>query len=438
MKLLISVLCLISIWYSSDVLAQYRCESIFGTEPNLGEFGKNAETMAPFYISMFRDLQTVNGINSNAGVMTKDIYNSSSEQFSTVVTSFKARPREFSTDNTFKEMISENIDFVVQSYSQRRDWSPELRDHLKFEAQHYSEQSTYIEVRRLDDETFTPRDLIGTMKIVRVEQNSPLKKLPLEVDFSVTMPNNAGRKFEPANFVVDKDNNKLGTSEIFTQLILHAREQEKNPRHEKNKMMYYTPADALGVKMYGKLGFTAVPGFEKPIKEGDKNWWMIGATAETLAHLPEKLSENRSQWSPEDVEWMSQLVKNFEGLQGSKTELFGTRTRNIKAQTGSVREMGVFVSEPFTHQHKNYRRLSVLSLDRGDIELNIRIPVKDYPLKNGWEMHNGQLHLFYKDGILKMYDTLLKTSLLIKVNGELTHPDYLYFKDRHHKLSATF
>lgn len=394
--------------------------------------------MAPFYISMFRDLQKVSGINSKAGIITKDIYNSSSESFSTVVTQFKARGNETSSDPSFRDMITENIDYVLQSYSLRRDWSPELRDHLKAEALHYSEQSTYIEVRRLDEETFVPRDLIATMKLVRVEKNTPIKKLPLEEDFSVTMTGNAGRKFEPANFVVDKDNNKLGTSEIFTQLILHAREQLKNPLHEKNKMMYYTPADALGVKMYGKLSFTAVPGFEKPIKEGNKNWWMIGTTAENLAHLPEKLVENKSQWSPEDIEWMSQLVKNFGGLQGTKTELLGTRTRNIKVQVGSVREIGVFVSEPFTHQDKNYRRLSVLSLDRGDIELNIRIPAKDYPLKNGWQMHNGQLHLIYKDGILKMYDTLFKTTLQIKVNGELTHPDYLYLKDRHNKLSATF
>lgn len=438
MKLLISAMCLFFIWYPSDVLATNRCETIFGTEPNLGEYGKNAESMAPYYISMFRDFQKVQGVNSKTGTITKDIYNSSSESFATVVTQFKARANDGTNDPSFKNMVSENIDFVLQSYSERRDWSPELRDHLKAEALHFSEQSTYLEVRRLDEETFLPRDLIATMKIVRVDKNTAIKKLPLEEDFSVTMPSNAGRKFEPANFVVDKNNHKMGISEIFTQLILHAREQLKDPRHEKNKMLYFTPGDALGVKMYSKLSFTAVPGFEKPLKEGEKNWWMIGATAENLAHLPERLAENRSLWSPEDVAWMSQLVKNFEGLQGSKTELLGSRTRNIKTKSGAVGELGVFISEPFTHQQKNYRRLSILSLDRGDIELNLRIPEKEYPLKNGWQMQKGQLHLFYKDGILKMYDTLYKTSLQIKIDGDLTHPEYLYFKDRHNNLSATF
>ncbi len=436
MKKIFATLAVMAIWAPQCVLAQVKCETIFVTAQNLGEYGLNAEVMAPYYISMFRDTQRVAGVKSKAGLLTTDIFNASSKEFATVVTHFKVRNNIAATDILFKNQVSENINFVLNFYSERRDWSPELRDHLKGEADDYAEQSTYIEVRRLDDDTFTPKDLIGTMKIVKVGADTPIKKLPLEADFSVTMPGNAGRKFEPANFVVDKALNKLGTSEIFTHLIMHAREQLKDPHHEPNKMMYYTPGDRLGVKMYGKLGFTAVPGFEAPIKEGTKDWWMIGSTAENLANLPKRLAENKAQWHPEDIEWMSQLVKNFEGLKGSKTELEGTRTKALKLKKGSIKEVGVFVTEPFSHESVNYRRLSILSFEGGEIEINLRIPENDFPLKNGWQFHDGQIHLLYKDGVFKIYDTLFKMSVQIKTDGAFKRPSYLWFKDRRNEFSA--
>lgn len=439
MKLLFALFSLIALWLPQTVLAQDRCETIFVIQQtNLGEFGVNAETMAPYYISMFRDAQAAAGVTSRGGTVTQDIFNASSTEFATVVTRFKARNSKPSADSFFKDQVQENIDFVLKSYSARRDWSPELRNHLHREAELYAEQSTYIEVRRLDDETYTPKELIGTMKIVKAGPETLEKKLPLEADFKVTMPNNAGRKFEPANFVVDKDQNKSGTSEIFTQLILHAREQLKDPKHEPHKMMYYTPADRLGVKMYGKLGFIAVPGFEAPIKEGMKEWWMIGSTAENLAHLPERLAENKAQWRPEDIEWMSQLVKNFENLQGTKTELEGVRSKNLQVRKGSVKEMGLFLTEPFTHQGKNFRRLSVLSMSGGEIEINLRLPVESFPLKNGWRQDLGALHLIYQEGTFKLYDTRFKTRMDIKTDGAFKKPEYLHFHDRRNDISATF
>lgn len=438
MKLLFYLISLIAFWLPQAVLAQVRCETIFVTQTNLGEFGVNAKVMAPYYISMFRDTQAAAGVTSPGGLLTKDIFNASSTKFATVVTRFKARNSKPSTDSIFKDHVQENIDFVLKSYTARRDWSLKLRDHLHKEAEHYAEQSTYIEVRRLDDETFTPEELIGTMKVVEVTAKTLEKKLPLEADFSVTMPNNAGRKFEPANFVVDKDQNKLGTSEIFTQLILHAREQLQNPKHEPNKMMYYTPADRLGMKMYGKLGFIAVPGFENPIKEGMKDWWMIGSTAENLAQLPERLAKNKAQWHPEDIEWMSQLVKNFENLQGTKAEIEGVRSKNLQVRKGSVKEVGVFLTEPFTHQGKNFRRLSILSMSGGGIEINLRLPVESFPLKNGWRMDQKAIHLIYQDGIFKLYDTLFKTRMDIKTDGAFKKPEYLHFHDHRNDISAAF
>lgn len=438
MKKIFAAVALFTFWLSQGVLAQVRCEALFVTTQDLGEYGLNAEIMAPYYISMFRDTQRVAGIKSTSGLLTKDIFNASSKEFATVVTRFKARNNSPTTDTLFKNQVSENINFVLNSYSERRDWSPELRKHLKEEADHYAEQSAYIEVRRLDEDTFTPHDLIGTMKIVMVGTDTPITRLPLEADFSVTMPANGGRKFEPGNFVVNKALNKIGTSEIFTHLIMHAQEQIKNSHHEPNKMMYYTPADRLGVKMYAKLGFTVVPGFEAPIKEGTKDWWMIGATAETLANLPKRLAENKDQWEPENVEWISQLVKNFDGLKGSKTEIEGMRTKTLKLSKGSVKEMGVFTTEPFSYKGASYRRLSILSFDGGEIEINLRIPEKDFPLKNGWQFNDGKIHLLYKDGVFKLYDTLFKTSVQIKTDGAFKKPEYLWFKDRRNEFNAIF
>ncbi|QDK44738.1 hypothetical protein DOM22_05960 [Bdellovibrio sp. ZAP7] len=440
MKLAFLLATIISLWTATSAFAQVRCESIFVTAETLGDYGVNAESMAPYYIAMFRTTQIVSGLNSRSGVITQDILNSASSEYGTIITKFRPRGNLMSQDGQFRDLVNENIEFVLQTYSERRDWSPDLRIHLKKEAEHYAEQSTYIEVRKLNQDTYLPEGLIGTMKIVKVGVETRLKKLPLEADFLVTMPSNNGKKFEPANFVVDKDQNKLGTSEIFAQLILHAREQLKDPGHEPGKMMYYTPADRLGVKMYGKLGFSAVPGFEAPIKEGDKDWWMIGSSAENLATLPQRLAQNKAQWSPEDVEWMSELVKKFEGLRGTRTEIESRRTRDVINAEGAreVQEMGVFITEPFTYNDKNYRRLDVHSIGGGDVDIQVRIPDEQFPLQNGWRFKEQGIYMFYQDGIFKVQDPLMKISLTMKVDGAFKKPEYLKVKERHYDLRARF
>lgn len=440
MKFTLVLFTFIALFRPAFALAQVSCDSIFVTAPDLGEYGLNAEAMEPYYMAMFRTTQTVSGINTRAGIITQDILNSTTSDYGTIITKFKPRGNLVSTDLSFRQRVNENIEFVLQSYSERRDWSPDLRVHLKAEAEHYAEQSTYIEVRKLNQDTYLPEALIGTMKIVKVDPTTPIKKLPLEADFSVTMPSNAGRKFEPANFVVDKDQNKTGTSEIFTQLILHAREQLKDPRHEPHKMMYYTPGDKLGVKMYGKLGFVAVPGFEAPIKEGTKDWWMIGSSAENLANLPERLEQNRAQWRPEDIEWMSELVKKFEGLKGTKTEIEGHRTKDITLAEGSpmVKEMGVFITEPFSYNGEHYRRLDVHSIGGGDVDIQVRIPEKDFPLKNGWRSDENYIQMFYQDGVLKVQSPALRISLALKTDGAFKKPEYLQVKERRYNLRARF
>ncbi len=440
MKLALILIAIIALWTPPVAWAQVSCESIFVTAETLGAYGVNAESMAPYYIAMFRTSQVVAGLNSRAGILTQDILNSASSEYGTIITQFRPRGNLLSKDDSFQKRVNENIDFVLQSYSERRDWSPELRVHLKAEAEHYAEQSTYIERRKLNPDTYLPESLIATMKIVKVSGETAIKKLPLEVDFSVTMPSNNGRKFEPANFVVAKDHNKDGTSEIFAQLILHAREQLKDPQHEPDKMMYYTPGDRLGVKMYGKLGFIAVPGFEAPIKEGTKDWWMIGSTAENLASLPKRLEQNRAQWSPEDIEWMSELVKKFEGLQGTKTEIEGTRTKDITNAQDALRvqEMGVFITEPFTDNNKNYRRLDIHSIGEGEVDIQVRIPDEQFPLQNGWRSDEHGIYMLYQDGIFKVQDPLMKTSLTMKVDGAFKKPEYLKIKQRHYDLKARF
>ena len=421
-----------------------RCESIFVTMPsganpaNLGDYGINAGSMEPYYISMFRDHTRATGFQSKEGIVTQDIFNSQSEDFSTVITQFKAKNNSVSHDGRFIELVRENIDFVLATYSERRDWSPELRTQLKKEAELYAEQSTYIEVRRLDQIDFTPQELIGTMKIVRVDPTTRISRLPLEVDFSIQLPANAGRKFEPSNFVVDKTKNKLGTAEIFTQLVLHAREQLKNPRHEPEKMMYFTPADKLGRKMYARLGFTAVPGFEAALKEGDKDWWMIGSTAENLARLPDQLAENKMQWPAEDIAWMNKLITNFQGLSGTKTELEGFRTKQIRREVGDVQEFGFFLSEPFTYKQNNFRRLSLVSMLGGEVELNLRIPAEAFPLKDGWRLKIGRALIIYKDSLLKIYDPTLRLQVTIKVDPLLKAPESVYYKDNRNKFTAMF
>lgn len=433
-----SFLCAIAALFPTTVFSQVRCQSIFVNE-DLGLYGVNAEKMEPYYMSMFRTHQNVAGVSSGSGDLTQNIYNSQTRYFATVVSQFH-RGKPFKNPNDiFIKQTEENINFVLKTYSERRDWTPELRDHLKAEASLYAEQATYIEVRKLNPRNYLPDSLLGTMKIIEVHSQSKIQKLPLEADFSVTMPANAGRKFEPANFVADKEHNKLANSEIFTQLILHARKQLQNPKHEAGKMMYYTPADRLGVKMYAKLGFTSVQGFEAPIKEGSKDWWMIGSSAENLAELPQRLAENRAAWAPEDIDWMNRLVLNFESLQGSLTEREGRISKGVVVEgTSRIKKMGVFLSEPLTQQGKNCRELGIYSMGGGDIELFFRIPEESFPLVDGWSQDHGSLRIFYKDGIFRVLSGLGEVSLTLKTDGSFKKPDYLYLKYRNYKIKADF
>lgn len=424
----------------ATVIAQVSCAAIFVSQ-NLGSYGINAGSMESFYLAMFRTHQVVVGSSSKSGEMIQDIYSSPSKNFSTVVTQFKSSKllTDLNLSLSFRKQIDENINFVIQSYSERRDWSPELRDHLRVEANLYAEQTRYIEVRNQNPETFVPEKLLGTMKIIKVTPQTKIKKLPIELDFKVEMPSNAGRKFEPANFVVDKEFNKLANSEIFTQLILHAREQLQDRRHEAGKMMYFTPADRLGVKMYSKLGFTLVPGYEAPLKEGDKDWWMLGSTAEKLANLPKHLSENRASWAPEDVAWISELVQKFVGLQGTKTEREGTLSKSVQ-NTGKnhIEKVGVFISEPFSYKGKNFRELGIYSMGGGDVEIFLKLPEAEYPLKDGWSQQIGNIRIFYKDGVFRILNGLARMSVMLKTDGAFKKPEYLLLKDRNYNISVEF
>lgn len=414
--------------------------TLFGTEKNLGDWGENAARMAPYYISMFRDSTRVKGLSSRAGWLTQDIYNSANQEYATVVSFFRPDVQVPSRDRAFLEQIKENIEFVIGVYRGRLSWPESLLDQLRNEAVRYGEQSRYIEVRDLSSDTFMPHRLRGAMKIVEVRENSRISQLPLELDFGITLATNGGRKYEVGNLALADESDSRTRAELVTQLILHARKALRDHTHEAGKMLYFTPADPVHFRLYKRLGFTPVPGHEEPLREGDLPWRMIGASAETIAELPHRLAQLKSQWQPEEVEWLTQLLRNFENLGGDQIELRGAWTRSIRALGGDVpKKIGVFVSEPFTFKNQDYRRISILGSGGGGLEINLRVPVDAFPFRNGWKQDlNDSSRLKYENGVFTIEQDLWERIVRIRTAPGFDRPHALWYHDKYRSYSASF
>lgn len=194
----------------------------------------------------------------------------------------------------FQEIVLTAINFVIENYRLRRNWSDQFLKKLYEDAILDSGRSLYF-VFEAPDYGTTNWKIQGTLKIIKdlISQN---KNLPIETTLSIKLPYNNGVKFEIGNFAISKDFNKEAFVELLTHLMLHAKKLTVEPGHQANKFVYYTYADALSARMYSSLGFKPIPDHEKPIEKYGTKWVPYGISAEGILQIPVFMQTTRSYW----------------------------------------------------------------------------------------------------------------------------------------------
>ncbi len=297
----------------------------------------------------------------------------------------------------FQEIVIESIHLVLDNYALRREWTPTFRDHLYDQAMLDSGRSTYLQFYAFDG--FKIQDILkGTLKIIEATK-SQNQDLPVDRNLGIVLPYNGGLKFELANFAIDKQYNKEAFTEILLQLMMHAKGVTERPNHEADKMIYFTYADASSYRMYKGLGFTPVPGFEKPIEKDGTKWIPMGISAEGILKIPETIQKTRSnQWDPEVLQYM---LKTFEGL-----NLMTKGKLNTGFWALSDISVTLFRPDPSLSVPEKFREIRIVQESTRKTLFQIPVPFSFIPLKENssatvtHEGHSYSLH--FQQGILKI------------------------------------
>ncbi len=409
----------------------------------LGPYGENAHLVEPFYQSMVREQQAVQSYNGFSGVLVHTSYYHTDGIYQTLRSHFEKKPSLTSRSSgralVIRDWVAEFFGFVASVYRDRLTWSDEVHDELFREALLYFDQTIFWEVKKETFNGVNQSETIGAIKIVEASQRLPLHKLPLDGVLKDQVPSNGGRKFEIGNYAVLRSENHKVTAELVAQLVLHAREQMMESNHEADQPLYYALVDKKGRRLYSLLGFSLVPGFEDPIIDQGETWWLLAATAESLAHLPARLQMAQQKWEEDDRTQMEELLSRLMQLTGSKVEVTGQITRSIDSTHPKVEGLGYYVSEPFSFGGRDFVRLSIHTLGTDLIEVNVRIPLETLPFKSDWTLApNPNLDLTYRDSALTIKDRLFDFTLTLAVDANLESPKSVSFKGRRHQLEAWF
>lgn len=274
--------------------ASPRCEDVFHSEKKTS----SDLTLVPNFDISYQKSEQVQGIDgASNGYLRTVVHHHSTESgdmIRTDVFDFFPSPVKSPRNNRYQKLVEENIRFVVGEYSQRRDWSPDYLEAIRKDAFLFAERSTYIVARRQKSVILeAPGDIIGTMKVIRGDRDH---KLPFEIDHGIEVPLNNGRKFEPGNLVVLKEESALAFGEVMSHFVRFAKELQKEPGHNPDQMIFFTDADRASSIMYRQLGFSPVPGFEAPLVRNGKEYFLIGASTSTILKFPKVFEAKRHEW----------------------------------------------------------------------------------------------------------------------------------------------
>jgi len=291
----------------------------------------------------------------------------------------------------FTNFVKESIEFVLKAYSLRRDWSPEFRKQLYEQAIADSARSTYL-LFYTTDPSIMNDVLRGTLKIIKASE-SKNEILPVDLNLGISLPYNAGLKFELGNFAIAKEFNKEAFSELLIQLMLHSKEVSDQPGHDPKKMIYFTYADSYSIRMYQGLGFTPVPGFEKPIEKNGTLWVPMGISTEGIQNIPRFMLNSRAYWEPQVL---NELLDIFEKISAYSSNKLGYSAWFLENYFITIR----LLSQDF----KAPREISIYRPGESAVVFQSRIPAHFIPMKNNSSGYSTdrKFKLHYQDGILRV------------------------------------
>ncbi|MBP9682522.1 MAG: hypothetical protein KBD76_14035 [Bacteriovorax sp.] len=372
------------------------------------------------------------------GVNIVDVYYSESYKYTVQIHSFEeTHPFNEKKKNGFYreyfDQVEENIDFVLSNYAKRRDWSEEFLKEVRLQAINDADRTSYIVVKK---HTHEYSDQIwATIKIIRSKENNPYEEiLPVEKALNIRLPFNNGFKFEPGNFVVEKDHYKEGMAQLLIHLSRFAKKiLNENPQINNREDLFYTYADRKSSKMYKSLGFKAAKGFEDAIVKDGQDWWVLSISGNDLANLPERIKNSRNVWTDKDEEIFKELTHLFDSISADALVERSILSNSIESKLNKRPDVVIISqAEPHLNRGTEVQKLGITFDKFGDDgDMKLPIPTKLLPLKEGSRINFRlkEMRAIYKKGTLFFdYDQRgEKVHFELTIDSSLRYPKKLIF-----------
>ncbi len=337
-----------------------------------------------------------------------------------------ARFRDFVRERQLKENLT--------SRGRARSWSEETLKQVENDLTEWADVSKFITISLpwQRGQVGTSHPVIGTLKIVSGGSSSPRRQLPLEREYQLDLPENAGRKFEIGNYAVEPVWNSQATLELFLQLALEAHQRTRDPGHVPGQPLFYIATDPVTARIYKHLGFSG----DKAVKDDEgKSWIVLQASAETIFE-----SMNEAMKKPNRLE-LFETTTRLEGIPNLLSLSAQESAFRFWTLRGPAGEVKVFVSEALPDRFgEPYRRLKVFkeafSLDAHEIVL----PARLVPFTEGMDVQIDKFtRLRYRAGELtidKRYPSGESWQLTrMRVDRELNAVQSVEYVGQHNRRS---
>lgn len=414
------------------------CGDVFQFENSRTE----SKTLNPNFGISYQKSEQVTGIKSKSGYLrTFSHYHQTleGEFIRTDLFDFFPSTAKANGDSKYLNLVEKNIEFVLNQYRQRREWTPEYLNAIRKDAFAFAERATYIVAHKQYSPILEgPGEIIGTMKVIAGDQTH---KLPLEIDHSLQLPTNNGKKFEPGNFVVQKEESALAFGEVMSHFVRFAKELQKDPGHDPHQMIFFTDADRASSMMYKQLGFTAVPGYEKPLVKNGKEYFLIGASTNKVLEFPNIFSSKRSEWEKEGA---LEFFTRTPGRMPLEDIVMLFRNVSIKTDTDHIytsEQLKTLTQKGLQFYLKNDETSGKTLILRRDYGLgkfyfNLSLKESELPLREGViraksNDPEGTIEINYQNGILRVahFNSKETTLLKIKTNKDFSDVQSVVYQE---------
>lgn len=211
---------------------------------------------------------------------------------------------------SFSGMFRETLSKLISTYKDRRNWPDTFLGKISEQAHHDAKRShffAYLHTPHGQDR----QELKGSLKLIR-STNGDLNKLPVEINLGIELPYNGDKKFELANFFIEKASNKNAFSSILVQLMVFASRLQIDGNHYPDQFSFFTYADPYSLRMYRSLGFAPVAGFEAGIQKDGVTWVPMGISSNGILDIPDSLARSRQGWRDSELLQLKSEFQNFQ------------------------------------------------------------------------------------------------------------------------------